>query len=590
MIRSYQRLLTIALLVVGLVQSLRAAEPVEFFVAPRGADAGAGSRASPFATLSRAQRAVREALTRDRSREVTVWVDAGTYELEKPLEFGSEDSPSDTARVNFRALDGKPVVISGGQRLSGWTASADGRWTIEVSGVKDGGWYPRQLFISGARRTRARTPNVGELRGLKSDDALRVQFPPDVLRGWTHPGDVELVTLVEWTPSRVRLGALDLAKQTVRFDTKVFQFFDETWGQGIRKNMRNFPFYLENAPEMLDAPGEWYLDRTTGWLTYLPEPDERAERAETVMPRLEQLLIVRGTAERPVRNLHFHGITFAHTDWALPKNGFLPDQAGFFDTENAKKGLPVPAAALDFQYATGCALEGCVVRDVGGHAIRFRDGCVSNTVAGCHIKGVGGNGVSLGLFDRAADERDVVRGNTIRDCTIRRCGLDYAGCVGVWVGIARDITIAQNEVSEIPYSGISVGWRWDRVPVGCGGHVVEGNDIHHVVQRLTDAGGIYVLGDQPGSVIRRNHIHDITRRTGIAAANGIFFDNGSRGWRVEDNVIYGVSDGAIRHNDNRHEDQSWGTNTLDVRPGDAAFPEALTWQAGPRGKGTPKTP
>lgn len=573
------------------VLSLQAgAAPAEFFVAPHGADAGPGSKAGPFATLARAQQAVRAELVRDRGRDVTVWIDAGNYELEKPLAFGPEDAPTGAARVTYSASGGKLVVISGGQRLSGWTASADGPWTMDVPGVKEGKWYPRQLFISGARRTRARTPNVGELRGLKSDDALRVQFPPETLRAWTHPGDVELVTLVEWTPSRVRLGVLDLEKGTVTFETKIFQFFDKEWGQGIRKNMRNFPFYLENAPEMLDAPGEWYLDRPTGRLTYLPMPGERVEQVETVMPRLEQLLVVRGTGERQVRNLHFHGITFAHTDWALPKHGFLPDQAGFFDTENAKKEMPVPAATVDFQYSTNCALEDCVVRDVGGHAIRYREGCVSNTVAGCRIEGVGGNGVSMGLFDRAAAERDVVRGNIIRDCTIRRCGLDYAGCVGVWAGIARGITVAQNEVSEIPHNGISVGWRWDRVPVGCGGHVVEGNDIHHVVERLTDAGGIYVLGDQPGSVIRRNHIHDITRRTGIAAANGIFFDNGSRGWRVEDNVIYGVSDGAIRHNDNRHEDQSWGTNTLDVRPGDAAFPEALTRQAGPRGKGTPKTP
>jgi hypothetical protein len=296
---------------------------------------------------------------------------------------------------------------------------------------------------------------------------------------------------------------------------------------------------------------------------------------------LEQLVIVRGGADRPVRNLRFEGLTFAHTDWALPEGGFLPDQAGFFDTENARKGLPVPAATLDFQYANACVLEGCRFTGLGGHAIRFREGCASNTVARCAMDGVGGNGVSLGLFDAGASEADTVRANVVRDCTIRRCGLDYAGCVGIWVGIARDTRIAHNELTDLPYAGVSCGWSWDRRDVGCRNNVIEGNHIHHVGQLLADTGGIYVLGDQPGGVIRGNHIHDIRRFSGLASVNGIFFDNGSRGWRVEDNVIQDIADGAIRHNDNLPADQAWGTNHLDLKPDRSPAAATLVRQAGP---------
>jgi hypothetical protein len=519
---------------------------------------------------------------------VTVWLRAGTYELSEPLAIGPEDSPRDNATVSYGAWAGERVVVSGGQRLAGWKALSPDRWVVEVPGVKEGRWHPRQLFVNGTRRTRARSPASGFHRGLKFDDARRVVFPAGVLRLWDNPEDVELVTFVEWTPSRVRLGKLDLTRNAAEFNVPIIQFFDQPWGQHIRGNARNFPFFFENAKEMLDAPGQWHLDRRSGVLTYLPQRGERIERADAVLPRLEQLLVVRGKPERPVRNLHFRGITFSHTDWQLPANGFFPDQAGFFDTENAKRGLPVPAAAIDLQHAHHCTLEDCRMEGLGGHALRLREGCKSNSLSACAIEDVGGNGISLGLFDRAATEADAVGGNVVRDCTIRRCGLEHAGCVGVWVGIARETTIAHNELSELPYAGISCGWRWDRTPVGCRRNVIRHNHLHHVAQLLADTGGIYLLGDQPGGAIRGNYIHHIARFSGLAANNGIFFDNGSRGWRVEDNVIHDVEDGAIRHNDNRHEDHSWGMNYCDVRPGDAASARGITARAGPERTRPPK--
>jgi hypothetical protein len=579
--RTVLRTLSVALLGGCFFNASWAADPVEFVVASHGADAGPGSKDRPFATLAQAQKAVREALARDRSRDVTVWIDAGTYELEKPLVFGPEDAPSARGSVTYRARPSGRVVFSGGSRIRNWKAETSGRWVADVPRVKEGRWYPRQLFVNGERRVRARMPSKGFLRGLQTDDALRVVFPPDTLRAWSHPEDIELITLVEWTPSRVRLGTVDVPNQTVRFGSKVFQFFDSGELQHIRKNLSNFPFYFENASEFLDSPGEWFLDRHTGRLSYLPKSGERIDAFDAEMPRLEQLLVVRGTADRPVRGLRFCDLIFQLTGWALPQAGFLPDQCGFFDTDNTRKGLPVPASAIDFQYATGCELQNCRVAGADGIGIRLREGCSSNTVTDCLVEDIGANGVSLGLFDAADSDGDLLAANVVRNCTIRRCGLDYAGCVGIWVGIARDTAIANNEISEIPYTGISCGWSWDRREVGCRNNRIERNHIHHVVRLLADAGGIYTLGDQTGGVIRGNYIHDIKRSSGVAMVNGIFFDNGSRGWRVEDNVIHDVTDGAIRHNDNHPEDQSWGTNYFDMQPNQVSATANIVRQAGP---------
>ena len=78
------------------------------------------------------------------------------------------------------------------------------------------------------------------------------------------------------------------------------------------------------------------------------------------------------------------------------------------------------------------------------------------------------------------------------------------------------------------------------------GTVIEGNDIHHVMLTLSDGGGIYALGNQPGSALRANRIHDIPANAGRAPSNGMFLDQGTGGFLVEDNLIYGVGRSPIR--------------------------------------------
>ncbi len=549
------------------------ARQANYYVAPNGNDANSGTVSLPFATLERARDAVRQQIAAGLTHDVIVHIRGGLYLLDKAVIFGPEDSGTERFSVSYLASPCEKPVLSGGRAIADWRRGTGLTWTVELPEVKAGRWYPRQLFVDGSRRQRARTPNEGFYRGMKSDDGRRIEFPAGQLQAWKNHGDVELVALVEWTASRSRLH--QVSDNQLVFPKLVLQFLDGDGLKHIRRNVHNFPYYFENAPEMLDAPGEWYLDRKTGLLSYWPLPGEDLQAAKVTMPRLQRLIEIVGTRERPVRNLRFSGISFVCTDF-VPPDPFIPDQAGF---ENP--GEMAPEAAIRMQYAHGCRLDDGRFRQMGGTAVCLGVGCVGNRVCGNLVSGVGANGVEIGTRDPHPDNQlDIVRDNVLANNIVEHCGLDYAGSIGVWVGITDHTTIAHNLIRHVPYTGISVGWRWTPEDTACRRNIVEFNHIHHVVELLADGGGVYLLGSQPGSVLRGNLVHDIVHYSGYAENQGFFLDQGSKGWLVEGNVIYDTADGAVRHNDSHDADQTWRGNSFGRKPGEPGFPTAAAETAG----------
>ncbi len=536
------------------------------FVATDGSDANPGTKEKPFATIARARDAAGPLVAAGLTSDVKVLIRGGTYRLDEPLVFGPEDSGTEQYALTYAAYPDEKVVVSGGRPIPGWKRDErdEGEvWTAQVPGVKENGWSFRNLFINGRRAVRARwpnrdaEPNCRQLKAVElSDDRTRftLTLEPGLLAGWQNPGDVEVMIAGNWAINRKRVRAIDPAADMVV----------------LAPPHKHGPAYIfpspgrwchfENARELLDQPGEWYLNRRTGVLSYRPLAGEDMTRAEVVAPVLARLVVVTGTPERPVRNLHFQGLHFKHTDWKLPPDGYMGIQACHYGKHEhpGRRWKHVPAVVC-FTCAEQCSVEDGVIAQVGGTGIELSDRCQGNVIRGNHIFNASANGVMVG---GAKSEAEVPKDNRIGNNHVRACGLEHYGAVGVWVGFARRTAVTHNLVHDLPYTGISVGWEWNPEPTPCKENLVENNHVYDVMNRLCDGGCIYTLGFQPGTVIRGNHLHDVHRSPLAQGApnNGMFIDQGSKGYLFERNVIYNTSAELVRFNQCAREWHTWRDN------------------------------
>ncbi len=406
--------------------SAQAASP-DFVVAPDGNDKGPGTIARPFATIARAREAVRAKIAAGLTADVTVLLRGGTYRLAEPLVLGPEDSGSGAHSVTYAAYPKELPVLSGGRVISGWEAGADGIWSARVPGVEEGKWYFHQLFVNGERRTRARTPNEGffhtagkappETGGAAGEKDSRARtafiYAPGSMKPWPDFEDINVVVFHSWETSRHRIAKIDEREQVVTFTGPAVWPF-ERWGPKQR-------YFVENAPDALDAPGEWYLDRNTGRVSYIPLPGEDMTKAEVIAPRLTRLLEVRGEAGlgAHVEKVTLRGLSFQHQDWTLPAQGHSDPQAA----------VSVPAAIMA-DGALNCSFERCEVAHVGGYGIWLRRGCKGSRIVHCRIHDVGAGGVRVGEAHMAADDADEATGNLVDNNHIYDGGHVYAAGVG----------------------------------------------------------------------------------------------------------------------------------------------------------------
>ena len=552
-------LVTLSLAAWAEAQSTR----TEFFVALAGSDTNSGTKDQPFATIAKARDAVRQLIAAGLKSDITVHLRDGTYRLSQTLSFGPEDSGNEQHSISYAAFPGETVVISGGRPISGWKKGPGEVWMATVAGVKEGQWSFRHLFVKDRRAVRARTPNQEvldwQLKGadLAADlSRYTLTLPSGLLGNWSNPTDIEIMVIGNWETNRLPVKSIERDAGVVVLAPPHAQGHE-----AIRPGPDRW-CYFENAPEMLDQPGEWYLDRTTGELRYWPLADENLATAEVVAPVIQRLVEVKGTPEHPVRNLHFRGLRFVHAGLTLPDGGYLGIQACHCTTGKTwtEKWGRVPAA-IRWDYVEQSSLEDGELAHLGGCGVELVTSCHDNLIQGNHIHDVSGNGVMLG---GPTGEVEVPKRNRISNNHVQACGVEYYGAVGIWVGFAQQAVIAHNLVHELPYSGISIGWQWNPQPTPCKEITVEYNHVYDVMNRLCDGGCIYSLGFQPGTVIRGNHLHDVHRSRYAQGApnNGMFIDEGSKGFLFEQNVIYNTAAELVRFNQCAREWHTWRDNHI----------------------------
>jgi len=260
---------------------------------------------------------------------------------------------------------------------------------------------------------------------------------------------------------------------------------------------------------------------------------------------------MKGERGRPIENFEFRRIKFQECAYRLPAFNHDGIQAGFYfggGTEPAGRlGLVPPA--IQMSWAANCRMVDCVASHIGGNGVYIREGSRDNRLERVMIEDIGANGVMIGLaVDPLKDSLLLPVNNTVAECTVHQAGVAFHGSIGVWLGFGAGNEISGCEVYDLPYTGISLGWQWNPLPSSSRNNRILNNRIHHAMQFLGDGGGIYTLGFQPGSVIEGNDIHDILRSKLNHASdnNGIFMDEGSKGYLVKNNTIRNTAHTCIR--------------------------------------------
>lgn len=534
---------------------------IELFVSPDGNDKSSGripvpdrkKKDGPFATIERAKEEVRNLKNKNVKGNIIVYLRKGTYFLKKPLTFTSEDSGSPEFSVVYTSYKNEKIIISGGRRIKDYKKIKIEKKEVivfKVPFVKDD---LNQIFINGKVRRKTRIPEKGNFlydRKEIPDDWRKgedkIFLKKEILERLKNSENLKFVFMHFWVDVHLPVEKIDYKKGMVKFEKKSMRY--------LYDGDRPARFFIENVKDF-SQKGHFYFDKKEKEIYYIPFENE--SKFEIVVPCLENLVLFDGDYKNAefVEYVNFKGITFSHTNFSFDKNSAGDLQAGV-DISGSVKGKGVK----------NISFENCIFTNLDNYAIEMTDGCKNNEIKKCKIYENGAGGIKIGEFIRR-NEVDVLKdenlrqtyGNRIIDCEIYNCGKIFHQCVGILIGHSYNNLISGNEIYNLYYSGISVGWTWGYDTSLAYNNILEFNHIHHIGKPknekepfLSDMGGIYTLGIQPGTILRKNIIHNVYgyRYGGW----GIYLDEGSSEIIVDENIVYNTTHGGFH--------QHYGKNNL----------------------------
>ena len=536
------------LFVFSTVFSMQAAD---IWVAVNGKDSNEGTKASPLATVHMALRKARE-LRRLKDASIKggihIIIKDGTYYLDEPLFVRPEDSGTADSPTTIEAdVNAKPI-FNGGIAIKNWkktTTSINGLktgtvWVADAPTIAGNVINYRQLWVNDVKAVRAKSTAGNKMERIlswdKETETCWIPFKDKSVK--FEPG-MEMFIVQWWAIANLRIKNIEVVKDSARlsFEKPESRIQSEhPWpAPWISKNNGNSAFFLNNGISMLNEAGEWYLDRKKAKIYYIPRKGEDMTKVKVIAPVLENLVEIKGTIDTPVHDVKFKGISFQYSNWLRPsQQGHVPLQAGMYLLDAYKLKIPGtpnqvslenqawvgrPRAAVEVNYANNTVFESCSFEHLSSTGLDLNKGTNNNTVQGNLFKDIGGNGITLGVFSEEAfeahlplqvkDDREVCSNETVADNLITNVANEDWGCVGIAAGFVKNLTIEHNEISDVAYSGISLGWGWTFTENVMQNNKILANKIHHYAKHLHDVAGIYTLSAQENSRIEENYIDKV---------------------------------------------------------------------------------
>ncbi len=513
----------------------------DIIVSPDGNDNNPGTPDKPIKSIEKAKE-----LVKSRRGNITVWFREGTYQIDKTIEFIT----SDKSGVIYRSYPNENVVFTGSRPVTGWSeTTVNGvRAFITDMPVNNDDDYFRSMFKDGKRLPRSCFPKEGvfKIADPNLSEAVEPIHDPQFfthsmaftvhtkdMLDFSNVTDIDVRIMHFWCDELLPVHSVNSAIGRI-----------ETTKPSSMTVRVNDNYIFENVKEALSLPGEWYLDRTEEKLYYIPEEGDTVDNTVLYAGVTEQLITFSN-----VSDISFQGINFENTDWEqISGLGFA---GNFSETNplftNLKYESVHPQAAYEIPAAISISdsseinFTDCRFENISFTAIKFEKNTENCNVTTCRFNEIGANAVFIhGDFVMPATTRNI----NITDCHISRYGRIFNNAIGILLTHASDCNLTNNEIHDGWYTGISVGWNWGYTDHPTQNININKNKIYNIGNGwLSDMGGIYTLGIQPGTVISENIIYNVGCYDGEYGYGGwgIYLDEGSSEILVERNLVYDCS-------------------------------------------------
>lgn len=561
-----------------LPQRAAAAEEIAIYVSPDGDDGNAGTLAAPLRTLSAARDAVR-ALNDDMHCDINVYLRGGDYRITEPVVFEPRDSATNGCRITYQAYGNETPVINGAQRVTGWKKYNDQLYAVPL----DRDTKLRNLFVNDHRANMASVRvqakggygNYSVTAGQadwawdsgKASDGVAYNAG-DLPAITSNFDDLEIINGTTWNENIVctrdvkyENGSLILLMQ------QPYGAIAQTpgWGAGFSTGGTHT---IYNSFSFLDEAGEFYFDKTEHMLYYYPYAWEDMSSATAEAPVTEQLIVVAGNSLTDrVENIGFRGITFANTDYQLTEvagsHGKATCQAAQSYTAYADSNwhnrkyemADTFPAAVHITSSSGVRFTDNTVKHTGADGLSMTNDVTDSTVTGNFITDITSSGITIGhpqhiyIGDAARDNHEKFPKNVEGICKNIEISQNllydisvvhgFGGCAAITAYYADTVKILNNTIKNTAYNGIHLGWGWCNFKdsTTCKDNMICYNRVINCLNRLHDSGGIYTIGQMPGTVINENYVQGIPAAGAFQPTYGLHNDEGTAYIEENDNVL-----------------------------------------------------